>query len=266
MIWSYLPTPLAVQLVRKLRPDRLVYHCIDDMARNLAGAASGLGGAEDWLVRHADHVFATSQELYSERKAKNSHTTYLPEAADIAPFMQLGPEPDDLIGLPHPRICFFGTLDLRIDQTLLIRVADAYPAASIVLIGPTRCDLGRLRRRHNIHFMGFRPHDALPAYLHHMNLFIIPYQITPYTVNVHPVKTYEALVTGKPLVTTDLPELRPYAPAVTVARDEGAFLAGIASGLTETDPGLAGQRREIARQNTWDARYRIIKEKLPELA
>jgi glycosyltransferase involved in cell wall biosynthesis len=266
MVWTYLPTPLAVHLVQGLRPARLVYHCINDTARNPAGVAPGPLEAEDWLVRQADHVFATSRVLYTERKAKNGHTTYLPEAADIGPFVQPRLEPEELVALPHPRICFFGTLDVWLDQQLLVRVALAFADASLVLIGPARCDLSRLQRLPNVHLLGPRPHDALPAYIQHMDVLIIPYQINDYTVNVHPVKTYEALATGKPLVTTGLPELEPYAGAVTVAHDADAFLEGIARGLSESEAMLAQRRREIAEQNTWDARYQIVKEQLPELA
>ncbi len=266
MVWTFLPTPIVVGLVKELRPARLIYSCIDSMITNPAGVAPGIVTSEDWLARHADHVFATSRELYVERKAKNQHMTYLPEGADIAPFMEPRSEPAQLMTLAHPRICFFGTLDGRLDQELLVRVAAAHPNASIILIGPVRCDVTRLRRLPNVHFLGFRSHEVLPAFLSHMDLFVIPYLINEYTIHIHPVKTYEALATGKPLVATDLPELRPYAGPVVVARDANEFLAGIGAGLAETDSGLIEARKEIAGRNTWDARYRTIKEQLPDLA
>jgi glycosyltransferase involved in cell wall biosynthesis len=184
----------------------------------------------------------------------------------MAPFMEPRPEPADLAALPQPRICFFGTLDVWLDQELLSHVAAAFPAASLILIGPVRYSPDRLLRFPNVHLLGARSHELLPGYLQHMDVLIIPYQLTTYTANVHPVKTYEALATGKPLVTTNLPELRPYAGPVTVAQDSDAFLAGIAAGLVEADPALVEARRALARQNTWDARLRVIKEKLPELA
>ncbi len=266
LLWAYLPTPLAVRLARDLRPARLVYYCIDDVAHNLAGVAPGITAAEDWLTRRADHVFATSRTLYAERRAKNPHTTYLPEAADIGPFLRPAPEAPDLASFPRPRIGFFGTLNARLDQNLIVRVAQAHPEAAILLIGPVRTDVRRLRRLPNIHLLGQRPHDALPAYVQHLDVHIIPYRLTPYTRNVHPVKTYEALATGRPLVTTDLPELRPYAGVITVAGDDAAFLAGVAAGLTESDPDRVRARQDLARRNTWDARYRVILERLPDLA
>jgi glycosyltransferase involved in cell wall biosynthesis len=260
MVWTYLPTPAVVRLVRELRPERLVYYCTDDMLRNPAGVAPVMARAEDWLVRNADHVFATSRELCAERMAKSPRVTYLPDGADIEPFMESRPEPVDLARVPRPRICFFGTLDLRLNQELLVRVAAAFPAASVVLIGPVRCDVGRLGRLPNVYLLGPRPHELLPAYLHHMDLFIIPYLVNTYTASVHPVKTYEALATGKPLVAADLPELRPYAGPVVVARDDDEFLAGISAGLADSSAELREQRREIAQENTLDARYCIIRE------
>lgn len=266
MVWTYLPTPLAVRLVKRLQPTRWVYYAIDDVAHNPAGVAPGLAQAEAWLASHADQVFTTSQELFARQRVRNPNTTYLPGAVDIAPFVEPRPEPADLASLPHPRICFFGTLDLRVDQDLLARVATAHPDSAVVLLGPVKCDVGRLRELANVYLLGARSHDLLPAYLQHMDLFVIPYKITPYTVSIHPVKTYEALATGKPLVTTDLPELRPLAGAISVTEDQDAFVAAVGRGLAEADPALSQRRREIARQNTWDARYRVIKEKLPGLA
>ncbi len=266
MVWTFLPTPLAVQVVQKVRPDRLVYYCVNDVVQNPSGAAPGTVEAEQWLVRRATHVFVTSKDLAGERKRLNPRTTYLPAGADVAPFLRSWPEPGDLARLPRPRICFFGTLDVWLDQDLLIEVATTFSNASLVLIGPVRWDVSRLLARPNVHWLGPRPHDALPAYLHHVDLCLIPYRITPYTRTIHPVKTYEALATGKPLVATALPELEQYSELVTVAEDASAFLRGIAESLAETDPLLAERRREIARQNTWDARYRLIQEKLPELA
>ena len=259
MIWTYLPTSMTVGLVQALRPERLVYYCIDDIARNLAGVAPQIAQAESWLLRHADHVFATSHRLYSERRAKTLHCTYLPEAADISPFAESRPEPVDLEAMQRPRICFFGTLDARLDQELLARVAAENPAASIVLIGPARCDISRLVRIPNVRFLGPRSHEILPAYLQHMDLFVIPYIVNSYTLSSHPVKTYEALATGKPLVVVALPELLQYAGPVVVARDADEFLAGVADGLAGSDPRLIEARREIARENTWDIRYGTIR-------
>jgi len=266
LLWTYLPTPLVVRLVQDLRPARLVYYCIDDVARNPKGAAPGIPAAEDRLLRQADQVFVTSRRLYAERQPKNPNITYLPEAADIGPFITPTAEAPDLAPFPRPRIGFFGTLDARLDLDLIARIAQAYPQAAVILIGPIRTDLGPLRRLPNIHLLGARPHEDLPAYVQHMDVLIIPYRLTPYTQNVHPVKTYEALATGRPLVTTALPELQQYAGVITVAEDADAFLEGIAAGLAEADPALVRARQNLARQNTWDARYRVILEKLPDLA
>jgi glycosyltransferase involved in cell wall biosynthesis len=266
LVWTYLPTPLAIQLIGDLQPARLVYYCYNDIVNNPAGVAPGTRESEIWLVRHADHVFATSRQMVAERRTLNPHTTYMPAGADIVPFLQQWPEPDDLAPLPHPRLLFFGALDVWLDQELLTRVAQTIPHATVILIGPARCNLDRMRHLPNVHLLGPRTHDELPAYLHHADLFLIPYQVNAYTANIHPVKTYEALATGKPLVTTALPELEAYQGPVTVAHDADAFIRGIEQGLAEDDPAQAGRRRSIAHRNTWDSRYQTIKEHLPDLA
>jgi hypothetical protein len=93
-----------------------------------------------------------------------------------------------------------------------------------------------------------------------MDLFVIPYHVNEYTVSIHPVKTYEALATGKPLVAVALPELQPYAGPVMLARDTKEFMEAIAAGLAESDLALGKQRRKIAQNNTWTIRYQEIKE------
>ena len=260
VLWTYLPTSIVHRLADGWRPERLVYHCTDDMVNNPAGISPGLLDSEDRLVRRADRVLATARGLYEPRQAKNPRTLYLPDGGEIGPFLLPAPEPADLAQLPHPRMLFFGTIGQQLELGLLARLADDHPAGSLVLVGPLKTDLGPLRGRPNVHLLGQRPHDALPGYLQHSDVLLIPYRITPYTANIHPAKTYECLATGRPLVTTDLPELWPYSGPVMVARDAAEFLAGVAAGAAEQDPALAEARREIARQNTWDQRYRVIQE------
>lgn len=260
MVWTFLPTPLVVRLVRQLRPALLIYHCVDEIVSNPMGVAPGTAESEQWLVIHADHIFATSRQMWASRRAQNPNTTYLPDGADVDLFAQYRPEPPDLAELPRPRICFIGTVDARLDLELLSRVAVAYPRASLVLIGPVKRSLGGLRRLPNVHLIGARPHEALPAYMHNVDVLIIPYRVNSYTRNIHPAKTYEILATGKPLVTTDLPELRPHAGPVAIAKDGDEFLASIAAALVETGPRLVESRRQLALSNTWEVRYRVIED------
>jgi glycosyltransferase involved in cell wall biosynthesis len=269
LLWTFLPTPIVVDLIRDLQPARVVYHCVDDIANNPAGVAPGLVEAEGWLVARADHVLATSRSLYEARRAYNPATLYLPDGADVEPFMEVWPEPADLAALPRPRICFAGTVDERVDLDLVGEVAAAHPEAAVVLIGPVEVDSGPLRRLPNVHVLGQRCHPVLPAYLSHCDVLMIPYRISDYTAHIHPAKTYECLATGKPLVVTDLPELRAYAGPVVVARDREAFLRGVAAGLAERAAGgsagaakLREERQRIARRNSWDARYRIIQQEI----
>jgi hypothetical protein len=269
LLWTFLPTPIVAGLIRDLAPARVVYHCVDDIASNPAGVAPGLEAAEAWLVGRADHVLATSRSLYEARRARNPATLYLPDGADVEPFMEDWPEPADLAVLPRPRICFAGTIDERVDLALVAEVAAAHPEAAVVLIGPLTVDGRPLRRLPNVHLLGQCPHAALPAYLRHCDVLMIPYHVSAYTVHIHPAKTYECLATGRPLVVTDLPELRPYAGPVVVARDRAGFLRGVAAGLAEGAAGsslevgaLREERQRIARRNSWDARYRVIRQEI----
>jgi glycosyltransferase involved in cell wall biosynthesis len=110
----------------------------------------------------------------------------------------------------------------------------------------------------NIHWLGPRDYSQLPNYLRHFTVATIPFLINNITLATSPIKLFEYMAAGKPIVTSDLPECRKY-PGVLVARNPKEFIQHLERALTLThDSGYIQQLYETARENTWEARVNQI--------
>lgn len=268
IVWVYLPTPTVIDLVNGLQHKLLVYDCVDAQIYNPRGTVAGLIASERWLLAQADLVFTTSASLYQRVVAHNATVHLVPAGVNLDRFSELpgssDPSPADLAAIPTPRICYFGQIDDRLDQGIVARVARSVSGGSLVLLGPVRTDISALLQISNVHWLGAKPHTELASYLAGMDVLIMPYQLNDYTRAIYPAKLHECLAIGKPLVTTDLPEVRSFRHVVRIARDADDFLRHVSEALAEDDPALRAHRRRIAEANSWRSRYETIAEKLAE--
>jgi len=266
IVWVYLPTPTVITLVNGLQRKLLVYDCVDAQIYNPRGTVVGLMAAERWLLEEADLIFTTSNSLYERAVAHNANVHLVPAGVNLDRFPELldssGRSPADLAAIPKPRICYFGQIDDRLDQGIVARVAQSVPGSSLVLLGPIRTDISALLQISNVHWLGAKPHLELASYLARMDVLIMPYQLNDYTRAIYPAKLHECLAVGKPLVTTDLPEVRPFRHVVRIARDADEFLQHILEALAEDNQVVRSQRRRVAEANSWPSRYEMIAEKL----
>jgi glycosyltransferase involved in cell wall biosynthesis len=153
-------------------------------------------------------------------------------------------------------------LDGRVlDVDLLCYVADSQPEWSVLLIGPEfrhTANFRNLRKRKNIHFLGGRPHGDMPRYVSSLDVCMIPYRLNEFTNNVSPLKLYEYLAAGKPVVSTKLAGLADFKDIVRIADTKEGFIKEIALSLTEDDQGLVQRRRDAARENSWERRLQFV--------
>lgn len=262
IIWTYLPTPLALNVIDEIVHKLLIYDCVDALALNPKGVLAAYAQSEKQLLRKADLVFVTSGRLYAERSPLNPHIVYAPAGVNVEHFSKRERVPNDLTDIKPPRIGFFGGIDERLDLELVEYLANSSSEWSVVMIGPLRTDVAWLRKRPNIFLLGTKRYEDLPAYLAGLDVLIIPYLINEYTSYVYPAKLHECLATGKPTVATDLPELAAFRDVVTVAEDRDQFVQGVVRALQEDEEGLRRRRLEVARANSWEARYQLITEKI----
>jgi uncharacterized SAM-binding protein YcdF (DUF218 family)/glycosyltransferase involved in cell wall biosynthesis len=271
VIWTFLPTPLARDLIRELDPELTVYYCIDDLASSSRGAQR-ISRAEAQLFQEADLVFVTSEKL-RERAARFRERVHLfPFGVNYQEFERVrsGPEeiPADLRVLSRPVVGYVGGVHQWVDQELIATVADRMPRASFALIGPLQTNVSRLAGCPNVYVLGARSHVEVPRYMKGFDVGIIPYRLSEYTANVYPTKLNEYLAMGIPVVATDLPEIRrfnaEYGEVVAVAQGAEAFVRALEAAVEETSQADIERRIEVARQNSWEQRIVQMSDSIEE--
>ncbi len=246
--WYY--TPLALRHTRGLAPAAVVYDCMDELT-GFKGAAAELPAREAELLLLSDLVFTGGESLYEAKRRLHPDVHAFPSSVDVAHFAQAKalrghPEPADQQRLPRPRIGFVGVIDERLDRELVEAVAIARPGWQLVLVGPVvKIDEASLPRRPNIHYLGAKSYDSLPAYLAGWDAAILPFALNEATRYISPTKTPEYLAAGCPVVSTPIRDVvRSYGDAgmVRIADTPERFVAEIEAALAHD------------RTNAWRAR------------
>src|SRR5205807_9747142 len=164
--------------------------------------------------------------------------------------------PEEIAKLPRPILGYFGLIaDDWVDVPLLVHLAKRFPQASLVLIGKTTMDVSALESLPNVHLLGRKPYETLPAYSKGFDVALIPFPVSEVTLNANPLKAREYLAAGLPVVSTPIPEVevlgtcRIGGTAEQFARQVEAALAA---------PGPLARRSETMRQHSWQARLEEI--------
>ena len=263
--WTFLPTPLAVDLLRDLDPQLAIYYCIDDLASSSV-AARKIVPSEEQLFREADLVFVTSEKLRQRASKLSTRVHLFPFGVNFEQFDRVrhdgAPLPADLASLERPVVGYVGGLHQWVDQGLLADVATRMPDVTFVLVGPAQTDVSVLERSPNVHLLGKRAHADVPRYVKGFDVGIVPYLLTEYTANVYPTKLNEYLVMGIPVVATDLPEIRRFnshhGDVVEVAKGADAFAASIRRSLDTSAASDVDRRIAVAHENSWDSRIAMM--------
>jgi UDP-galactopyranose mutase len=247
VLWYY--TPMALAFTRHLRPLAVVYDCMDELSA-FRGAPPALVRREADLLRRAELVFTGGQSLWEAKRTRHPSVHCFPSGIDAAHFARARggvEEPADQAAIPHPRIGFFGVLDERLDVELVRELAGARPEWSLVLIGPVvKIAPEDLPRAANIHYLGPRSYDELPAYLAGWDVAALFFARNESTRFISPTKTPEYLAAGKPVVSTPIRDVvRPYGDAGFVRIADGAaeWAAAVEAALAGEDGGAAWLER-----------------------
>ncbi len=223
------------------------------------------------LIERADVVFVTAQSLL-ERKGRYNPRTYLvPNAVDFEAFAEALANPmtpSDLEALPQPRIGYVGAVNDKVDFALLREMARRRPRWSLVLVGPWAVredtDAYALRETGAVHFLGKREVSQVPHYVASLDVCLMPYKLNEWTLHINPLKMYEYMAAGRPVVSTAIPAVKPFAEWISVAEGADAFVDAVEKALAQDDAAQRERRRQAAARHTWDARVELISEKLAE--
>ena len=257
LLWFY--TPMMFTLAEHLEAEAVVYDCMDELAA-FRFADPLLVEREARLLERADLVFTGGYSLYEAKRGRHPDVHPFPSAVDVDHFARARgemAEAEDQRGISGPKLGFFGVIDERIDLELIDAVAAARPDWSIVMIGPVaKIDPAHLPRRPNIHWLGARHYNELPAYLAGWDVALMPFAINEATRFISPTKTPEYLAAGRPVVSTPVTDvIRHYgeAQAVAIAGDAPAFIKACEAALRLPRAGawLDAADRLLASQS-WD--------------
>src|SRR5690625_3009390 len=260
-LWFY--SPMMWPLAQDLDPSVIIYDCMDELA-NFLFAPPQLAEREPQLMQAADLVFTGGRALYAARAHRHDNIHPFPSGVDVAHFRAARGalrEPADQVAIPGPKLGYFGVIDERLDLDLLREVAKARPGWAFIMIGPVvkiaEADLPRLP---NIHWLGQRDYDMLPAYLAGWDVALMPFAINEATRFISPTKTPEYLAGGKPVVSTPIADVAAdFAgqEAVSIAADPAGFVAACEQALTlaRTPETWLSTVDQVLARRSWDAAH-----------
>jgi len=261
IIWTFLPTPLSLDIINSLRKKLVIYYCIDNFSASSVSAKK-IKKSEKRLLQQVDQTFVTSKELYNYCSEYSKKTYNFPFAVNFTKFDKVfsGDDnaPEELIDLPRPIVGYVGGVHKWVDQVLVKEIAERYPKYSFVFVGPIQTDISLLSNLRNIYFLGKKEHEKIPLFIKYFNACIIPYVITDYTRNVYPAKLNEYLAMGKPIISTNLPEIvafnKEYKNILYIAETKECFSKYLSEAIGEDSGDVKARRVETAKQNSWENR------------
>jgi glycosyltransferase involved in cell wall biosynthesis len=260
---SWLYDPRATWTLDETKVSFSVYDCVDDYAEQASGARNRalIAAADRKAAASARVVFATTKALRDRHLRTNPKTHLVANVADFDHFARAADRAlarPELASLSRPVLGFAGNITAeKVDFALIATLADEDSGRTIVLAGPAERGsmdrLSELTRRPNVVWIGGVPYAQVPAVVAAFDVGLIPYVENEYTRSVFPLKVFEYLAAGKPVVATGLPELVGLEPDVVVARRSGVEAAVEAALALRTETDVA-RRRAFAAENTWDTR------------
>lgn len=267
LLWTY--NPLLSELCMALPHKGIVYHCVDDLGASPHINETTIRDGEKELSKQADICFTTSPELQERMSVLFSNCIYESNVCDYELFhsavTETYPEPEALKAIPHPRLVFVGALsEYKVNFKLIDTVSQRLPNIHWVLIGSHgegQPDTQALPNRPNLHVLGPKAYADLPSYMSHCDVAALPAPHNSYTKNMFPMKFFEYLAAGLPVIATRLSSLNQFEELYFQADTADEFCAVLKTVLS-------GARRnteaieQACRFHSWTARFERMEKAL----
>jgi glycosyltransferase involved in cell wall biosynthesis len=255
-VWN----PAAGVVAGTLDEDMVIYYCVDNFPA-FKGVPTRLAELERQLLRRADLVIVSSEELLRSKSREAARVALVRHGVAFEHFRKaLAPEtrvPTEVARLPRPVLGYFGLMaEDWIDVDLLVHVAKRFQGGSMVLLGKVTMDLSRLTALSNVHVLGRKPFEMLPAYCKAFDVAMNPFPLNAVTRSANPLKVREYLAAGLPVVSTRIPEVEVLAE-VRVADSPDEFCTAVEAALES--PGPSAARSEGMRSESWEAKLEEVR-------
>lgn len=257
-------------VIKHLNASLYVYHCVDPLIVNHDVKHGVI--SEAMIVQSCDFVICTSKQLFKEKRAANPHTYFVPNAADVhhsskARNISL-PIHKSLLNIKKPIVGYFGNIERRINFELLMAVVQRLPEVNFVFAGPidNQWISKDFHLLPNVHFIGHVPYAEMPTVLKGFDVAIIPFKKDEVSQTIFPLKLFEYLGTGKPVIATDFNlDLREFTlDTIPYCSSTDEFTSEIKNALSNDTPARQAERVAIAEENSWEKRLTEISQLLAE--
>ena len=261
-LWTYNPLTSLYLNIEKFKSS--IYHAVDAIEHQPFMPKKHIEKQEIILSKKVDKIFVTSKNIINKLKKHNSNITYFGNVCDYDHFskaLTTNTEniPLDIKCINKPIIGFIGSIsEYKLNYKLIHNVASSLKEINFVFIGPTddslnHSNLNRIKKLKNVYFLGYRKYKSLPSYCAYFDVAWLPLIHNNYTKSMFPMKFFEYLAAGLPVVATDLQSIREFNKLVTITDDISKIKISIIKALKNKDFNLKN-RLSLAMENTYQKR------------
>lgn len=264
--WTFAPS--SADVVGRLGESKVIYHCVDEFAAFSDAPQAAIQKMEETLLKKADLVIVSANTLRESKRKVNRSTHLVRHGVDYHHFKKaLDPAvaiPADVAKLPHPIIGFHGLIADWVDLALIRRLALEHPDWSVAILGASQTDLSPISGLKNVHLLGKRPYETLPAYCKAFDVAILPFVVNTLTLYANPLKLREYLAAGLPVVSSDLPEVRSLGGDIRIAADHAEFISQVEQIIHHEKTGPSAERSQTMEKESWDDKVELLSRFLEE--
>lgn len=255
--WFYDPMGVTA-FAGHMNESATVYDCMDELSK-FRGAPPAIVERERELLKRAHVVFTGGRKMFEAKSRYHDNCFFYGCGVDVAHFGRAREAgtmiPTEIANLPGPVLGYFGVVDERMDYDLIAKLADANPAWSVVMIGPTtKVDPNTLPRRANLHWLGGRDYKELPACCKVFDVCLMPFALNEHTEFINPTKSLEYMATGRVVVSSAVPDVvSNFGSVVKVARNHDHFITLCKEQAAEPDQKAIERGLKMASENSWES-------------
>lgn len=255
--WFYDPMAAPAH-IGKFDEQAIVYDCMDELSQ-FKFAPPEIVSRERELLAAADVVFTGGRKMCESKSRFNSNCFFYGCGVDVKHFGQARSQetivPEDArFGEGKFVLGYFGVVDERLDYDLIGQLAKASPAWHVVIIGPTcKVDPATFPQAPNLHWLGRREYSQLPAYTKAFDVCLMPFAMNEATEYINPTKALEYMATGRPIVSTPVPDVvSNFGTVVKIAREHEAFIEACRTQTLQPDEAAINRGLQMADENQWE--------------